>query len=272
MDLSSFFNDNQIIKLTTTDKKMAIKELVDVLQDLNLIQNKERFYAQIVHRESLENTGIGNSLAIPHARTESVDRLITILGISEEGIDYHSFDENPVHYVLLNIFPTDMSTTYLYLIGMMARIFANPDKMKNIDPGIQPKELYNYLSTQSIEYYDSLTEKDIIEVENMDSLSGVPSSDLDLLIRMDRLYNMKNEVKNADEVIKKIDGLKKLIDKRSLAYYERMKQKRHNPFSVVEKNSCTGCHMGIPPVDLRQIRDRSGLPVCTHCGRFLILV
>jgi len=272
MDLSNFFKVNQIVTLTATDKKMAIKELVDKLQDLSLIENKERFYAQIVHRESLENTGIGNSLAIPHTRTETVDSLITILGISEEGIDYQSFDEKPVNYILLNIFPTDMSTKYLYLIGMMARIFSNPEKISDIDSTITPANFYKFLSSQSEEYFESLTDKNPTEKESIDSLIGVPSSDLDLLIRLDRLFDMKDDVKNSEIIENKINGLKALIDKRSLAYYERMKKKRDNPFSVVEKNSCTGCHMGIPPVDLRQIRDRKGVPVCTHCGRFLILV
>ncbi|HNW29246.1 MAG TPA: PTS sugar transporter subunit IIA, partial [Spirochaetota bacterium] len=121
MDLEELFERKKIIKLKSTEKQLVIKELVDKLQDLECITNKERYYAQVIHRESLENTGIGNGLAIPHARTESVTDLISIFGILDKPIDYQSMDEKPVKYVLLSIFPTEMSTKYLYLVGMMAR-------------------------------------------------------------------------------------------------------------------------------------------------------
>src|SRR4030065_352126 len=142
MDLEGFFDRKQIIKLKSAEKQLIIKELVDKLQGLEYINNKERYYAQVIHRESLENTGIGNGLAIPHARTESVSDLISIFGILEKPIDFQSIDEKPVRYVLLSIFPTEMSTKYLYLMGMMARLFSNKEKRKMIDGEPTPAKIY----------------------------------------------------------------------------------------------------------------------------------
>src|SRR4030042_2989935 len=105
MDLEGFFDRKQIIKLKSAEKQLVIKELVDKLQDLEYINNKERYYAQIIHRESLQNTGIGNGFAIPHARTESVTDLISIFGLLEKPIDYQSIAARPVRYILLSIFP-----------------------------------------------------------------------------------------------------------------------------------------------------------------------
>lgn len=272
MDLSNFFGKNQVIILESTEKQLVIKELVDKLQELELIENKNRYYAQIVHRESLENTGIGHGIAIPHARTESVSDFISILGVSKEGINYHSYDEVPVNYILLSIFPSSMSTTYLYLVGMMARIFSHPEKKQLLDDEKNSNKLYTLLEKEANSYFDSITEKENPQFGSDDSLSGVPSSDLDQLIRLDRLYDLLEENKNKELIQNKIEKIKTLINNRSLTYYERMRKKRNNAFAIVEKDSCSGCHMGIPPIYLKQIKSREGIPVCTHCGRFLIIV
>jgi len=272
MELDEFFDRKQIIKLKVKEKQLVIKELVDRLNDLGRINNKERYYAQVIHRESLENTGIGNGFAIPHARTESVSDLISVLGILEKPIDYQSIDDKPVRYVLLSIFPTEMSTKYLYLIGMMARIFSDRQKRKIMDGEPTPAKIYTFLKKEAKAYYESISVKDRPRAGKPENLSGVPSSDLDLLIRLDSLYKILDEGNKSESLAKKIDSMKKLIDNRSLTYYERMRKKRDNPFAIVEKNSCSGCHMEIPPFYVEQIKERKGISLCTHCGRFLILL
>ncbi|TFH42159.1 MAG: hypothetical protein E4G96_04035 [Chrysiogenales bacterium] len=272
MDLEEFFDRKQVIKLKSTEKQLVIKELVDKLHELKYINNKERYYAQVIHRESLENTGIGGGLAIPHARTESVQDLIAIFGILEKPIDYQSIDDKPAKYVLLSLFPTDLSTKYLYLIGMMARIFSNKSKKKIIDGETAPGKIYTILKREAKSYFDSLSEKTTQKPGNPENLSGVPSSDLDLLIRLDSLYKLYDEGNKNDVLLKKIDSMKKLIDNRSLTYYERMRKKKENPFSIVEKHSCSGCHMEIPPYFIEETKNRQGISLCTHCGRFLIVL
>lgn len=272
MKLDNFFTKDQVVRISATEKQPALKELISELQNQSLIENSSRYYAQVAHRESLENTGIGNALAIPHARTDSVDRFITILGINDTPVEYQSIDEKPVKYILLSIFPTSMSTKYLYLIGMMARIFNNRENNSFFDGTHTPDELYNFLDEQCEAYYKSISDEARHSVSGNRELSGVPSSDLDLMIRLDRLYNSYIEQGKPDSIKQKIDDIKKLIDNRSLTYYERMKKKNNNPFSVVEKNSCSGCHMNIPPVELQQIQDRESIHICTYCGRFLIVL
>ncbi|PKL19204.1 MAG: hypothetical protein CVV49_02180 [Spirochaetae bacterium HGW-Spirochaetae-5] len=271
MNLEKFIPENHVIKLTSTEKQPALKELVAELQNLGLIENKDRYYAQVVHRESLENTGIGNRLAIPHARSDSITKFITVIGICNDSIDYQSMDNKPVKYIMLSLFPTTQSTQYLYFIGMMARIFNNRDNDAFLNGSPAPEELYTFLNGQCEAYFNTLSNQDSYS-SNESELTGVPSSDLDLMIRLDRLYNLNIELDSPPNIVQKIDELKKLIDNRLLTYYERMIKKKNNPFAVIEKNSCTGCHMGIPPVNIIKLQDRDGIQVCTYCGRFLIML
>ncbi len=273
MEIESFFCKEQVITLKSTEKQLVIKELVTRLVELGKIDNADRFYAQVVHRESLENTGIGHGFAIPHARTDSVDDFHCVFGILPEGIEYQSYDKVPVNYIMLSIFPTSMSTKYLYLVGMMARLFATAEKREALDEARTPAKVFAVLKKESKAYFDGISKKEPLKTdEEIADLTGVPSSNLDLLIRLDRLYQIYDSGEKSESTSGKISELRRLIDNRSLTYYERMRKKLQNPFAIIDKTSCSGCHLEIPPVYMAQIKQSKDIPVCNHCGRFLIIV
>ena len=271
MELESFFSKNQMFTLKNTEKQPVIKEMTLKLEELGLIQNADRYYAQIIHRESLENTGIGRGFAIPHARTDSVSDLIILFGISNKSIEYNSYDGVPVNYLMLCIFPTEMSTKYLYLVSMMARIFSNREKAESIREAKTPAKIYAIFKREAKAYFDDISKESDVKLEKSEILAGVPTSNLDLLIRLDRLYKHLGD-EDSKTVKTKIDELRKLIDNRSLTYYERMRNKCQTPFAVVEKSTCTGCHMQIPPMQMNQSRTSNNISICPHCGRFLIFL
>lgn len=272
MVLENYLNKKHVFFLKNTEKQLVIKEMLQRLEKLGQIEHADRYYAQVIHRESLENTGIGSGLAIPHARTDSVSSFISILGASEKGIDYQSIDGTPVRYVLLSIFPTEMSTKYLYLVGMIARIFSENKKRKELDGAGTPAKLYSVLAKDAKLYFESISLKDSKKNDSEINLAGVPAADLDLLIRLDSLYHFYDEGNNSPSIKNKIEQLRRLVDNRSLTYYERMRKKLQNPFAIIDKSSCTGCHLEIPPIYLRQIKESKTISVCTHCGRFLIIL
>ncbi|HNV47809.1 MAG TPA: PTS sugar transporter subunit IIA [Spirochaetota bacterium] len=272
MNLEDFFPSKHIIFLKSNEKQLVIKEMLQKLHKLEIIENVDRYYAQVIHRESLENTGIGKGFAIPHVRTDTVSNLIVMFGICRAGIEYNAFDQQPVKYLLLSLFPTDMSTKYLYLVGMMASIFSEKSKTKLLDSATTAAKVYSALNTEGRKYLEVVSSKDRIKKAVSAIPSGVPSSNLDLIIRLDRLYQITDGKKKNEASAKKIAELQKLIDNRSLTYYERMRQKCQNPFSIVDNNSCSGCHMVIPAADANRMKRADKISLCPHCGRFLIFI
>ena len=272
MLIENFFPKEHVIILKNTEKQLVIKEMVDQIEAMGLITSASRYYAQIVHRESLENTGIGSGIAIPHTRTDSVKDLISIFAISPDGVDYESYDKTPVRFLLLSIFPSIMSTKYLYLVGMMARIFSDTATRKIIDDSDTPAKIYATLKKESELYFAAVSQKNKVTDIKPGDLSGVPSSNLDLLIRLDRMYEILDKGDTSGKIQDKITELKKLIDIKSLTYYERMRKKCQNSFAILDKDSCTGCHMMIAPTYITQIKKSDLIPVCNHCGRFLLIL
>ncbi|MBN2160940.1 MAG: PTS sugar transporter subunit IIA [Spirochaetes bacterium] len=272
MNIESFIPKEHVMFIKSSEKQLVIKELVEYLEKLGEIEDAGRYYAQIMHRESLDNTGIGKGLAIPHIRTDSVKELISVFAVSNNPIEYHSYDNAPVRFVLLNIVPTEQSTRYLYLVGMISWIFSDEERRKVLDAAKTKTQAYAALKKSGRLYFTNLSEDGAADAAAGDNLSNVPSHNLDLLIRLDRLNQLLDGGESSEKIGKKIEELRLIVDRRSLAYYEKMRKKSLNPFSILERNSCSGCHMDLAPYYLAQIRESKNIAVCNHCGRFLIVI
>jgi mannitol/fructose-specific phosphotransferase system IIA component (Ntr-type) len=272
MNIESFIPKEHLVYTKAAEKQLVIKELLTRLEELKKIDDAGRFYAQIMHRESLDNTGIGKGLAIPHIRTDSVNDLVSIFAISKVDIDYHSYDNIPVRYLLLNIVPTEQGTKYLYLVGMMAWIFADEARKKALDEAKTRIQAYGVLKKNVALYFSNLSEKSAPKKAAIEGLGSIPSYNLDLLVRLERLNQLLDEGESSEKIKNKIEELREIIDRKSLAYYEKMRKRSLNPFAILEKSSCSGCHMDLAPYYMAQIKESRNIAVCNHCGRFLIVI
>ena len=77
--------------------------------------------------------------------------------------------------------------------------------------------------------------------------------------------------KEEEEMIKKSDGIQKLIEPRLLTAYQRIRSNARNGLAVVpiERDACGGCFNKIPPQRQLDIKSRKKIIVCEYCGRIL---
>ena len=78
-------------------------------------------------REQLMPTGIGNGIAVPHARMRGVTETIIAVGLSAAGIDFDSPDGRPAHVILLIITPAHDDGIQLEILSDIAKVFRNDD-------------------------------------------------------------------------------------------------------------------------------------------------
>lgn len=93
--------DTIILDLRSTEKSGVIDELVQKLDDAGRLSDKERYREAILTRESESTTGIGEGIAIPHAKTSAVQTPSIAFGRSKGGTDYESLDGQPAHLVFM---------------------------------------------------------------------------------------------------------------------------------------------------------------------------
>ncbi|QOR65174.1 PTS sugar transporter subunit IIA [Cytobacillus suaedae] len=87
--------DTIILDLKSSTKETVIDELVSKLDDANKLGNRSDFREAILKRESQSTTGIGEGIAIPHAKTSAVKTPAIAFGRSKQGIDYEALDGQP---------------------------------------------------------------------------------------------------------------------------------------------------------------------------------
>ena len=85
------------LDLKATNKMAAIDELVDLVHASGNLSDKEAYKKGIIAREEQSTTGIGEGIAIPHAKTKAVKKACLGAAVSQSGVDYESFDGSLAH-------------------------------------------------------------------------------------------------------------------------------------------------------------------------------
>ena len=137
--------DSIIMDLQSKDKKSIIKELFDSLSNSKEVVNKEKCYEDILLREKIGSTGIGEGFAIPHAKTDGVKDLIMTIGISRNEIEYDSVDNSKVNVFFMFLSPVDLSQEYLIILAKISRFIREKDFLKEILSAKTKEELVHII-------------------------------------------------------------------------------------------------------------------------------
>lgn len=111
-----------IADLAGNDKGSVLKELTDFLENNGAIHDKETLLNALIEREKLGSTGIGENVAIPHAKSEEIDHILTLFARSVEGVDFDSLDQKPVHFVCLVVTPAHSTGHHLKALARVSRL------------------------------------------------------------------------------------------------------------------------------------------------------
>ncbi|MCD6406772.1 PTS sugar transporter subunit IIA [Candidatus Aerophobetes bacterium] len=122
MQLSDFL-DKKAIKprLEARTKDEVLEELVSLIEKTGQLTDPKEFLRLIKEREELGSTGIGYNIAIPHARSRVVKKMVGAFGISKEGIDFEALDKEPVYLFFMLAAPQDVSREYLKALALISR-------------------------------------------------------------------------------------------------------------------------------------------------------
>lgn len=123
--------ENIILPLKARTQEEVIRELAERAYESRLISEKEIFIKKLLEREELTSTSIGSGIAIPHIRkasAEVVKEAKIIIGVSEQGIDFASFDGEPTNLFFLLI--SDSEVVHLRILSKLSSILRNEEAVK----------------------------------------------------------------------------------------------------------------------------------------------
>ncbi len=101
----------------------VLKNIVDeISKKSTAIQNPEAFYQEVLERERLGSTGIGEGVAIPHARTDAVRQLLLTFARTHDAVDFAAEDKRPVRLIFLLAVPIRGLKSYLLTLARISRV------------------------------------------------------------------------------------------------------------------------------------------------------
>ena len=113
-------------ELTARSPREVIAEMTaKICEALEL--DTQRIENAVWEREEALSTGIGNGVALPHARIEGLREPTVGVGISETGIDFDAPDGKPANIIFLILTPVSDPESQLVITSEIARIFRKPD-------------------------------------------------------------------------------------------------------------------------------------------------
>ena len=123
---------NVFLTLSGNSKDEIIKEMIHNLAISGLITDEKSALQAVIHREQKMSTGMEGGVAIPHGKTDSVDRLIPALALKKEGIDFDSIDKQPSYIFIMTISPARASGPHIQFLAEITGLLKNPAKRKEL--------------------------------------------------------------------------------------------------------------------------------------------
>lgn len=110
------------VPLQSKTKGDVIHELVDILVGAGRVTDREAAIAALLERESRGSTGLENGVAVPHAKTETVETIALAIGIAPQGIEFAALDGKPSQVFFLMLARPDQSGPHIEALSEIARM------------------------------------------------------------------------------------------------------------------------------------------------------
>ncbi len=121
-----------ILDLESSSKDQVINELSEKLDSAGHLQDLQAFKKAIHARENESTTGIGEGIAIPHAKTAAVKAPAIVFGRSEVGIDYQSLDGQPAHLFFMIAATEGANQTHLEALSRLSSFLMDTEFRKGL--------------------------------------------------------------------------------------------------------------------------------------------
>lgn len=144
--------------LSATTKEGAIDELAQQLNQAGKLNHLDDYIAAIHKREQQSSTGIGEGVAIPHAKVEAVKTPAIAFGKSKAGVDYDSLDMQPAHLFFMIAAPATGAQTHLDALAKLSSVLMDESVRQALLEADSPEEVLAIINKADDEATDEDTE------------------------------------------------------------------------------------------------------------------
>jgi fructose-specific phosphotransferase system IIA component len=148
MNLKKLLSEDTIIfNLKGTTKEAIIEEMIDLLMVRGRIKDRDAALRAVLEREQKMSTGMQHGIAIPHGKTDSVDKLVTAMALKKEGVDFGSMDGKPSTIFIMTISSVSRTGPHIQFLSEISQILNDPEKRERILQAQSTSEVMDVLTT-----------------------------------------------------------------------------------------------------------------------------
>jgi nitrogen PTS system EIIA component len=142
MNISDFLSPSDVtLDVRANEKSRLLRQLsIEIAAKARL--NADAVAAEIAKREELGSTGVGNGVALPHARLRELKIPFGLLARLRHAIDFDAIDGEPVDIVVLLLLPDSSNSTKGNALACVARALREPETLRQIRSAGDSEALY----------------------------------------------------------------------------------------------------------------------------------
>lgn len=139
--------DSVLPSLEVTDKKQLLAELASRASNIAGLEERDIFDA-LLQRERLGSTGLGQGVAIPHARLPGINRIVGMFVRLAEPVDFEAADGENVAVVVLLLTPEGAGADHLKALARISRLLRDPSSVQKLKSLADAEALYEVLTQE----------------------------------------------------------------------------------------------------------------------------
>lgn len=133
------------VDLQGRDKREIIRNLLDLLCATGKVKDRELALRDLLDHEAGMSTGMENGIAIPHAKSDAVDRLIVAVGVSKRKIDFECLDRKPAQIFIMTLSPKLAGDQHIRFLAEIGRLLGDKAMRRSILEARSDEELLRTL-------------------------------------------------------------------------------------------------------------------------------
>jgi fructose-specific phosphotransferase system IIA component len=145
LSLDKILHPNCIVLHLDVDKKEnIIRQLVDVLDENQLLIDRDETLKAILDRESVMSTGMQYGVALPHGKTDAVKKMTMAIGLKPEGADFQSMDGKPSKVFVLVVSRKQTAEPHIQLLSEIGKKLHSEEAVNKLLTCTTKEEVWDF--------------------------------------------------------------------------------------------------------------------------------
>ena len=155
---------NIVLNAAAASKQDVLNQITELMNKSGNISNLEKYRQDIYAREKEGSTGVGEGVAIPHAKSAGVEKAGLAAMVLPNGVDFDSLDGQPAKIIFLIAVPEAAKNEHLDILSKLSSMLMNPDFISKLNAAKTAEEFLSVIAQEENKEESQTVKNDGFEI------------------------------------------------------------------------------------------------------------